>query len=383
MDRCNNPFCPGAGFRPPELVGRSRVIEDIEVALTRVRRGIPDRSTFMVGLRGVGKTVLLMHLKEWAESKGFMGVEFEFEESKKLSEMMGPPLYKALTGLDKIAKVKDVVANAIKGLTGLVGTMRYEGLELGLRVANSGHSNFDLLELMRLVGEAAKSNQTAVVFFIDELQYVPQNELATLIVALQFCATESLPITLVGAGLPQLLGHAVKAKSYAERLFYFPEIGALEYNDVVDALQKPLEKHDIKFSDDAIQKIFEQTQGYPYFIQQWGRDCWDVAKEPLITLEDVRMATIRAIDSLDAGFFRSRFDRCTPTERAYMRAMAEVNSLTPRSSDIAGVMNKELNQLAPLRASLIKKGMIYSPAHGDAAFTVPLFADYLKRTVSL
>jgi hypothetical protein len=250
-------------------------------------------------------------------------------------------------------------------------------------VADTGDLDNDLSELLQAVGLAAKDKKTAVVLFIDELQYVPEAQLAALISALHHCSQKRLPVTVVGAGLPQLVGNIGKAKSYAERLFNFPAIGPLPVEAATYALQRPVESMNVVFETAAIDEIIKQTQGYPYFLQEWGSHAWAVAHSSPISEADAKLATELALNELDQSFFRVRFDRCTPMEKAYMRSMAELETDTPRSGDIAAIMKREVNAVAPVRQSLIKKGMVYSPAHGDVAFTVPLFADYMKRTMKL
>lgn len=391
MNPRENPFSPGAGSPPPALAGREQVIEDVSIALHRIRNSLAAKSVLMVGLRGVGKTVLLNRLKNDAEAEGLICVQFESPEGQNLPAMIAPNLRAALLKLDRVAGATDLVAKAARVLGSFIGSakIKYEGMEFGFDLekevgaADTGDLDYDLCELLQTIGIAAKAKKTAVVLFIDELQYVAEKELAALISALYACAQKQLPVTLVGAGLPQLVGNVGKAKSYAERLFSFPVIGPLSDASAIDALQLPVKEHGISFNDDAVGEIVNQTKGYPYFLQEWGSNCWSVANTSPINIEDVRLATQLAITQLDTSFFRVRFDRCTPMEKNYMRAMAEVNSSTPRSGDIAAVMNKEVNQLGPIRQSLIKKGMIYSPAHGDTAFTMPLFAEYMKRTMQL
>lgn len=391
MDPRTNPFSPGAGTQPPELAGREKIIEDVSIALHRIRSGNSAKSVLMVGLRGVGKTVLLNRLKNNAEAEGIVCVQFESPEGRNLPAMLAPNLRAALLKLDRIAGATDLVSRAAKVLGSFISAakIRYEGMEfgfdLGIEVgaADSGDLDYDLSELLQSVGEAAQAKNTAVVLFIDELQYVPQVELSALIAALHACAQKRLPVALVGAGLPQLVGNVGRAKSYAERLFEFPVIGALPEKAAIEALQRPVQVYSVSFTDGAIEEILKQTQGYPYFLQEWGSICWAVATANDITHEDALAATSLAILQLDSSFFRVRFDRCTPMEKTYLRAMAEINVPTPRSGDIAAAMNKDVNQVAPLRQSLISKGMIYSPAHGDTAFTVPLFADYMKRSIKL
>ena len=391
MDPRINPFSPGAGTAPPELAGREKIIGDVSIALHRIRSGNSAKSVLMVGLRGVGKTVLLNRLKNDAEAEGIVCVQFESPENRNLPAMLVPSLRAALLKLNRMAGAKDLVARAVKVLGSFIAAakVKYEGMEFGFDlgteegVADTGDLDYDLSELFQSVGEAAQEKKTAVVIFIDELQYVPEAELAALISALHACAQKRLPVAMVGAGLPQLVGNVGRAKSYAERLFDFPVIGALPDEAATEALQRPVELHQVAFEKDAIEEILKQTQGYPYFLQEWGSMCWSVATTHVITKEDAVTATDLAILQLDTSFFRVRFDRCTPMEKNYLRAMAEINVPAPRSGDIAAAMKKEVNQLGPLRKSLISKGMIYSPAHGDTAFTVPLFADYMKRIIKL
>jgi len=391
MDPRINPFSPGAGTAPPELAGREKIIEDVSIALHRIRSGNSAKSVLMVGLRGVGKTVLLNRLKNDAEAEGIVCVQFESPENRNLPAMLVPSLRAALLKLDRMAGAKDLVAKAVKVLGSFIAAakVKYEGMEFGFDlgteegVADTGDLDYDLSELLQSVGEAAQEKKTAVVIFIDELQYVPETELAALISALHACAQKRLPVAMVGAGLPQLVGNVGRAKSYAERLFDLPVIGALPDQAATEALQRPVELHQVFFTEEAIKEILKQTQGYPYFLQEWGSMCWSVASTKVISKEDAVTATTLAILQLDTSFFRVRFDRCTPMEKNYLRAMAEINVLAPRSGDIAAAMKKEVNQLGPLRKSLISKGMIYSPAHGDTAFTVPLFADYMKRIIKL
>jgi len=391
MNPRENPFSPGAGTPPPELAGRQQIIEDVSIALYRICHGLSAKSVLMVGLRGVGKTVLLNRLKNDAESEGLVCVQFEAQEGCHLPALITPSLRAALLKLDRVAGVTDAVARAVKVLGSFINAakFRYKDMEFGFDlgsepgIADTGDLDYDLTELFKEIGKAAKEKRTAVVLFIDELQYVPESELAALIAALHACAQNQLPVVLVGAGLPQLVGHVGRAKSYAERLFNFPTIGALPPDAAAEALEHPIKERGVSFTPEALAEVLKQTQGYPYFLQEWGSNCWAVAKESPINQSDAEMATELAITQLDASFFRVRFDRCTPMEKNYMRAMAEIDSPTPRSGDIALLMKKEVSQLGPLRQSLIKKGMIYSPAHGDTAFTVPLFAEYMKRTLPL
>lgn len=391
MDPRRNPYAPGAGTLPPELAGRDDVIERAAVALDRIRDGRAARSMIFYGLRGVGKTVLLTRIRIDAEARGIVAVAIEAPEDRSLPGILIPPLRAALLRLSRGETVKAATARALKALGGFVGSMRvkYQDLEFGIDLdkeaglADSGDLESDLADLLRAVGAAAKERQTAIVLFIDELQYVPEDQLAALIAALHRVNQEQLPVTLMAAGLPQLLGQTGRAKSYAERLFEFVPIDKLPPAAAKAALERPAERESVRYTDPAIRKIVEETRGYPYFIQEWGKHSWDVATKSPITLGDADEATRRATAELDASFFRVRFDRLSPGEKRYLRAMAELGEGPHRSGDIAEMLGQKVTSVAPVRNTLISKGMIFSPAHGDTAFTVPLFDGFMKRTMAL
>lgn len=389
MDPRTNPYAPGAGTRPPELAGRDELIEKAAIALDRFRNGLSARSLLLVGLRGVGKTVLLNRIAQDAEARGFVVVQIEAPEKRSLPASLIPTLRTALIKLDRIVAAGELAKKALRTLGGFVGAMKvkYEDIEFGVDlgnepgVADSGDLERDLIDLFVEVGKAAKEKHTALVFFIDELQYVQEDQFASLITALHKCSQEQLPVALIGAGLPQLVGQAGRAKSYAERLFEYPRIGQLTENDAKKALVRPAEERGVKFEEEALAEILNQTQSYPYFLQEWGKHSWQCALHSPITTQDVNSATELAVSELDASFFRVRFDRLTPSEKLYLRAMAELGPGPHRSGDIAHLLNKEVNSVAPTRATLINKGMVYSPAHGDNGFTVPLFDQYMKRVM--
>ncbi len=389
MNPRTNPYAPGAGTLPPELAGRDDIIEKAAIALDRFRSGLPARSLLLVGLRGVGKTVLLTRISQAAEEQGFIVISIETPEKRSLPSLLIPALRSGLLKLDRLVAAGDLAKKALRSLGGFVGAMKltYNDIEFGLDlgkeagVADSGDLEHDLIELLVCVGKAAREKGTAVVFFIDELQYVEEEQFAALITALHKCTQQQLPIALIGAGLPQLVGNAGRAKSYAERLFEYPEIGPLEIAEAKRALVAPAAKLNVAFDDDALTEILAQTNAYPYFIQEWGKHSWQCAMSSPITKADTVAATDLAIAELDASFFRVRFDRLTPSEKKYLRAMAELGPGPHRSGDIAHLLAREVTNVAPTRSSLIKKGMIYSPSHGDNSFTVPLFDDYLKRVM--
>lgn len=390
MDPRTNPYAPGAGTFPPELAGRDEIIERAAIALDRFRDGRAARSLLLVGLRGVGKTVLLTRIAQQSEARGFVVLSVEAPEKRSLPALLIPPLRTALLKLDRVAATGDMAKKALRALGGFVNAMKlkYQDIEFGVElgsepgVADSGDLEHDLIDLFTEIGRAAKEKGTAIVLFIDELQYVEEDQLASLITALHKCAQYQLPVALIGAGLPQLVGRAGRAKSYAERLFEYPEIGPLSDAEAKKALVAPAERENVKFDDGALAEILAQTKAYPYFLQEWGKHSWACADASPITREDAIAATDLAISELDDSFFRVRFDRLTPAEKRYLRAMAQLGAGPHKSGDIAQLLNKKVQAVAPTRATLISKGMIYSPAHGDNSFTVPLFDGYMKRVMS-
>ncbi|MFZ4603464.1 MAG: ATP-binding protein [Caulobacterales bacterium] len=391
MDPRTNPYAPGAGAPPPELAGRDKLIEDAAIALDRIRAGRAAKSLILIGLRGVGKTVLLNRIRNDADAAGCFTLWIEVPEDRSLPGILAPALRAGLLKLDRMAGAADGAKRALRALAGFVGAMKlkYGDVEVAVDLtgeaglADTGDMESDLADLLEAVGAAARERDTAVVLFLDELQYVPEAQFAALITALHRCAQRQLPITLVGAGLPQLIGASGRAKSYAERLFAFAAIGPLTPDAARDALVAPANKLDVAFTADALAEIVAQTACYPYFLQEWGKHAWANADASPIDLDAARRATADAVDDLDASFFRVRLDRLTQTEKRYLRAMAELGPGPHRSGDVAAVLKRSVNTVAPVRAGLIHKGMIYSPSHGDTAFTVPLFDGFLKRTLPL
>lgn len=387
MNPVTNPFAPGAGTPPPELAGRDELRETARVMIERVQLGLPTKSLLMVGLRGVGKTVLLDRIRDDAEATGIQTMRMEAPEHRSLPALLAPELRQALLRLSRNEHAKDLAHHALRGLAGFAKALKfkYSDIEVGFDFepesgfADNGDLEHDLQALLEAVGAAAQKAGTALVLFIDELQYVQERELAALITALHRAAQRRLPIVLIGAGLPQLRGRMGQAKSYAERLFDFPEIGQLAEPAARIAIAKPAAAHAVMVNDDALEQILVETHRYPYFLQEWGKHTWDTAAASPITLQDVRQASRAAIAALDASFFRVRFDRLTPVEKRYMRAMSELGPGPHRSGDIAEKMGREVTSLGPTRSQLIIKGMVWSPSHGDTAFTVPLFDEFMRR----
>ena len=387
MDPIRNPYAPGAGSPPPELAGRSAIRRDVEVRLQRLRLGRSAKSVVLVGLRGVGKTVLLDQMRRDAENLGIQTVRIEAPENRSLPALLAPTLRLALLRLSKKEAARDYAIRGLRALAGFASKLKFTfaDIEVGLDydpepgLADNGDLEGDLTTLLQQVGEAARAAETAIVIFIDELQYVEELQMSALISALHRCSQERLPVTVVGAGLPQLRARMGEAKSYAERLFDFPEIGPLNATDAADAIVRPAENEGAEIEDLAVQLIIEKTQGYPYFLQEWGKRAWDTALASPIRRQDVLNASDEAIAALDESFFRVRFDRLTPAEKKYLRAMADLGPGPHRSGDIAIELERAVSSLGPTRASLIGKGMIWSPTHGDTAFTVPLFDAFMKR----
>lgn len=387
MNPIRDPFSPSAGSPPPELAGRDELRESIHIALERARIGRPAKSAMLVGLRGVGKTVLLDRLRMDAESSGIHTVRIEAPEGRSLPALLAPQLRQALLRLSQIAAAKDYAVRGLRALAGFASKLKvtFGDIEVGMDyepepgLADNGDLEHDLQALLEQVGLAAKSARTALAMFIDELQYVPEAQLGALITAIHRTEQRQLPVVLVGAGLPQLRGQMGNAKSYAERLFDFPTIGPLGADAARQAIVKPLADEGVSISDDALQNILDVTQGYAFFLQQWGSHTWRAAQASPIGIDDVHKASVTAVAALDESFFRVRFDRLTPSEKKYLRAMAELGPGPHRSGDIATQLGKAVNLLGPTRSSLITKGMVWSPSHGDTAFTVPMFDAFMKR----
>lgn len=388
MDPVRNPYAPGAGTPPPELAGRDHLLETVRVALGRTRIGSPTQSVLMIGLRGVGKTVLLEAMKEAADAAGIRTIKLEAPEGRSLPAMLAPELRLALLQLSQVEAAKDLAKRALRALAGFVSKLKlkYEDLELSLPeaqpeagLADSGDLEHDLTALLEAAGAAARQAGSALALFIDELQYVEEAQLAVLITALHRCAQRRLPVVLVGAGLPQLRARTGRAKSYAERLFEFPEIGPLPEADARRAIAKPAQAQGVAFTEEAVARIVSETRGYPYFLQEWGKRAWETAAASPITLSDVAAASVTAVAALDQSFFRVRFDRLTHNEKKYLRGMADLGPGPHRSGDIADRLGRKVTSLGPTRNQLIAKGMIWSPGHGETAFTVPLFDEFMRR----
>ncbi len=389
MDKILNPFSPGAGTPPPELAGRQHILEKARIMFARLKAGRSEKSFLLIGLRGVGKTVLLNEINSLAEQSGYNAILIEAHERKSLAALLLPSLRQLLFKLDRMENLSSKVKRGFNVLKSFMNTLKlkYQDFELSLDndpevgTADSGDLESDLPALLEAIAEAALDRKTAVAIIIDELQYLSEHEMSALIMAIHRIAQKKLPLALVGAGLPQLVGLMGKSKSYAERLFDFPKIGPLEESDAVAALRTPAKEQGVDITDEALTEIMLQTQGYPYFLQEWGYQAWNLAEKSPIDLSAVKRATKESIHRLDESFFRVRFDRLTPREKEYLLSLAVLGDGAQRSGDIAEKLSVSAQSVAPIRNSLIKKGMIYSPAHGDTDFTVPLFGAFIKRVM--
>jgi AAA ATPase domain len=383
MDPIENPFSPGAGTPPPAFLGRDNLIDGYRVALRRTLAGRPGKSLMPIGLLGVGKTVLLNRFSQMAQEEGLASAFIEAPETGDFEHLLAARLRPILLELDR-----GPVSRAVKRALGTLKSFSYnlpDGTSIAIDIdpiagsADSGVLAEDTTDLLVAIGEAMKDRQRGLLIAIDEVQYLRADELAALITAIHRTVQLGLPVILVGAGLPQLPGLAGNAKSYAERLFDFPEIGSLDAEDAKAVLATPAAEQDVRFSDEALDSLLGFTQGYPYFLQEWGYHVWNAAPESPITIDDVRLAARDVQRRLDENFFRVRMDRLTPAEKKYLLAMAELGPGPHRSGDIAARLGVKVESVAPRRSALIQKGMVYSPAHGDTAFTVPMFDDFLRR----
>ena len=389
MDNIKNPFSPGAGSPPPELAGRDGILEQARVLLGRVKAKRPEKSLLLTGLRGVGKTVLLNEIERMAQAAGYRTILVEAHEGKSLAVLLAPHLRRLLFDLDRMAGAGDKVRRGLGVLKSFVGAIKVKvgDIDIGLDIepvkgdADSGDLEVDLPSLFVAVAEAAEDRGVGVAILIDEIQYFSASELSALIMAMHKMQQRQLPLVLVGAGLPILPGLAGESKSYAERLFSFPDIGPLPADDAVKALNDPVVAAGEAFEPGALSAIVEVTKGYPYFLQEWGYQVWNHALASPITQAVVTESSALVSRRLDENFFRVRYDRLTPREKMYLRAMAELGAGPYRTGDIADTMKVKINTLGPVRSSLIKKGMVYSPSHGDMAFTVPLFDEFMRRAI--
>ena len=387
MDPVRNPFAPGAGSQPPELAGRDKIISDAQIALQRILLGKHDQSQILLGLCGTGKTVLLNRIERMAEDYGHLTSFVEAPDDKSLADLLYPKIHQVLRKLSMIENAKSHAHLAMRALRGFASVFKLSVGDVSLAVdpepgtADSGILEYDLCDLFLRLGVTAQSANKAWTLLIDEVQYLSDKERSALIVAMHRVNQKQLPIIFFGAGLPQIAALSGDAKSYAERLFNFPTVGPLDAISAIAAIRQPIEQEGEAISDNALSLIIERTEGYPYFLQEWGYQAWNITNASPIDSHDIESASSAAVRRLDEGFFRVRFDRLTPKESDYVTAMASLGRGPYRSSDVAEKLGESVQSLGPCRAKIINKGMIYSPAHGDIAFTVPMFEDYLQRSL--
>ena len=388
MDKRKNPYSPGAGIQPPALVGRDQLLEDANIEMDRLLNGKPIRGMMLLGLRGVGKTVLLNRIQRDANAKGMLTAKIEAPEGGKLPELLIPDLRRMLYELDLIASSGEKVRRGMSALRNFGSAFKVSigEIELGISpspgVADTGNLEQDVPQLLISIAEAAKERNKTIVLFIDEVQYLSEKELAAIVVSCHEIAQRDLPFLFIGAGLPQIAALAGNAKSYSERLFNYPEVDKLSAEAASQALSLPADKENVFFEAEAIAEILKVTDRYPYFIQEWGAKVWDFAKQSPITQSDVMTTTPLVISHLDKNFFRVRFDRLTALQQKYLRAMAELGSSPYKTGDISAVLGMgRASQVSTIRQQLIDKGMIWSQRHGETAFTVPLFDEFMKRQI--
>lgn len=389
MDRRNNPYAPGAGLQPPELAGRDKLIGEATSDMDRVLAGRPAKGLMLLGLRGVGKTVLLNRLYREAENRNFQTAKIEAPEGGKLPALLVPELRRIVYELDlvqatgrRIRQAATILRNFAAAFKVMVGEMEF-GIEPAPGRADTGDLEHDLPDLLIAVTEAAAEKNTAIGLFIDEVQYLSAKELAALVVACHEVAQRGLPFLFIGAGLPQIAALAGNAKSYAERLFDYPEVGRLDEESARTALVKPAGLEGAAYEPEAVNEVLRLTECYPYFIQEWGFRVWNEAPETPIREQDVQAATPGIIAHLDANFFRVRFDRLTALQQKYLRAMAELGPGPHKTGDIASVLQVDAAAVATVRQQLIDKGMVWSQRHGETAFTVPLFDEFMRRQMPI
>lgn len=386
MDPVRNPYSPGAGTPPPALVGRDEERRDFDIAIQRLALGRPARSVMLTGLRGVGKTVLLNEFGKLAARRNWTHQRLEATEGISFPEAASTLVRKAILELSLRHRLADRTRRALGVLKAF--QMRWSIPEAAVTVqvepfaglADSGDLDDDLADLFVEVGMLARDHDSGVLFTIDELQYITREHFSALILGLHRISQEVLPLLIVGAGLPSLPSLAGEAKSYSERLFQFTRIDSLKDAEASAALESPALEEGVQWTSDALRMAVDQSEGYPYFLQEFGKRSWDAAAGPQsILVEDVAIAIPIANDELDAGFFAVRFDRTTPAEREYLSAMASFGRGPYQSGDVASSLGKRTTQVGPVRDSLIKRGLCYSPAYNIIDFTVPMFDQFIRR----
>jgi hypothetical protein len=389
MDPRRNPYSPGAGVRPAELAGRDRELAMFEVMCSRAESGRPAQSIIFYGLRGVGKTVLLNEMLADARDAGWIAAKVEADtgsERTPFRTQVASALNTSLRHAQRGPSVGERVKRALSTFKSFSLTASPDGaLSVGIEVepqlgkADTGSILADLTDLAIDLGEAALDLGTGVVLFIDEMQHLANEELGAVCQACHEAGQRNLPFHVVGAGLPNLPGALALAKSYAERLYQYAPVDRLRDADARAALERPAEIEGVEWSSLAAQSVLDAAAGYPYFIQQFGQSTWDAAVDSPISLTDAEEGIRLGREKLDIGFFLARWERATPAEREYLTAMAEDGDGPSGSGAVAARLRRKPMSLGPTRASLIHKGLVYSPEHGQIAFTVPGMAAFIRR----
>lgn len=390
MDPVRNPFAPGSGSRPPVLTGRKGLLDELTTAMRRVEQGRASQNFVLSGLRGVGKTVLLRAAQDIASHEKLKSLMFEADEGRTLRTQIDSRMRQLLLRLDASKKMSASVKKGLRVLASFskAARIKHGDLELTLDLeplvgtADSGNIEDDLPDLFEAVGEAAKARGTAIILIIDEIQFLEKDDLVALIGAMHRTSQLSLPLLLIGGGLPQVVGTMGAAKGYSERLFKRVNVNELPDDEARRAIVEPLKKEGAKISKNALDEIISATMCYPYFIQEWGKHAWNIARSETIDIRAAREAHPLATESLDDSFFRFRLDQLTDREKQYARAMAEFGPGPYKSGEVARSLGIAAQTLASTRNSLVKKGIIYSPIYGDTLFTVPLFHEFLCRVMT-
>ena len=385
MDPVQNPFSPGAGTPPPELAGRGELLEEARIMIGRALNGRSTQGMLMTGLRGVGKTVILNELMRMAEEKGALPLFVEATAESTLSELLASELKKLFFSLNRIAGAADKVKKGLVVLRNFIGTIHLKVGDIGLDIepfagiADSGNIETDLADLFECVAEAAKEKKKAVLLLVDEVQYLPKKELGALIMAFHRLQQRQLPFAVIGAGLPMLAELAGKTKSYAERLFLYPKVDALSFDATRQAIESPFASCGVQVERTAVQKVYEQSKGYPYFIQEWGYQIWNRVERKRVNADVVDKVRAKVEKRLDENFFHARLERLTAGEKDFLYGMSLCRG-NIHVADVAKALGSNVASLSKRRASLLAKGMVYSPHYGELAFTVPMFGQFMRRS---
>lgn len=381
MDPIKNPYTPGAGTRPNELAGRAEEIQNFRILLSRLRDGRPEQSQIVTGLRGVGKTVLLNAFEDYSEEAGYLSAFHELTPESSLPELLGKDVERMLRDLKLSKKVAEGVRVGLSALS-VFKLTDPNGFELSIdpKALQERRLTEDFVELFLQLGGAARDKEVGIAFFLDEIQFAREAEFRALISALHRAMQKRLPLTVAAAGLPHIPGLAGEARSYAERLFRFPRIGALPAADARAALVVPAEREGATYEEPAIQLTLELTRGYPFYIQEYGRHIWNLARSSPITPEDVELAKPRAEEALDRGIYEVRIQRATQKERRYLRAMAELGGGPYKVGAVAKAMGSTTTALSTIRQKLLDRGLVYATEdYGHIDFTVPRFDEFMRR----